>query len=116
MFARRRAFDGMPPATSHHVFASEFAVTDGGGGGNLIGAVAEAAFMTGMERNSEVVEAAAYAPLFVNVNSKPWPTNLIVVDNRKHYVIPSYHVQSLFATYLGTHYASTSIEMAAQQV
>ena len=65
-------------------------MTDSGGGGNLIGAVAEAAFMTGMERNSEVVEAGSYAPLFVNVNNKPWPTNLIVFDSQRHYVIPSY--------------------------
>lgn len=47
------------------------------------GAVAEAGFMTGLERNSEVVLAAAYAPLFVNANSRPWPTNLIVFDNHR---------------------------------
>ena len=46
--------------------------------------MAEAGFMTGLERNSEVVLMAAYAPLFVHVNSPvQWPTNLIVIDNHR---------------------------------
>lgn len=75
---------------------------EGGGSGNLIGAVAEAAFMLGMERNSGgtqsstwkegahtasggvgVVLAGAYAPLLVNANSVPWPTNMIVFDSHR---------------------------------
>lgn len=49
------------------------------------GAVAEAAFMTGIERNSEVVQMAAYAPLLANVNHKGalCPTNLIIYDNHR---------------------------------
>ena len=39
--------------------------------------------MTGLERNSEVVQMAAYAPLFVHVNFVKWPTNLIVIDNHR---------------------------------
>lgn len=39
--------------------------------------------MTGLERNSEVVEMAAYAPLLVNTHSRAWPTNLIVFDNHR---------------------------------
>ena len=46
-------------------------------------AVAEAGFMTGLERNSEVVQMAAYAPLFVHANFVNWPTNLIVIDNHR---------------------------------
>ena len=49
------------------VYVGEYAVTQGCGQGNLRGAVGEAAFMTGMERNSDVVVMASYAPLFVNV-------------------------------------------------
>lgn len=45
--------------------------------------MAEAGFMTGLERNSEVVQMAAYAPLFVHVDSVSWPTNLIVIDNHR---------------------------------
>jgi hypothetical protein len=49
------------------------------------GAVAEAAFMTGIDRNSEVVQMAAYAPLLANVNHKGalCPTNLIIYDNSR---------------------------------
>lgn len=52
---------------------------------SLQGAVAEAAFMTGVERNSEVVQLAAYAPLLANVNHKGalCPTNLIIYDNHR---------------------------------
>ena len=52
---------------------------------NAQGAIAEAAFMTGMERNSEVVQLAAYAPLLANVNHKGalCPTNLIIYDNSR---------------------------------
>ena len=39
--------------------------------------------MTGLERNSEVVQMAAYAPLFVHANFVKWPTNLIVIDNHR---------------------------------
>jgi len=46
-------------------------------------AVSEAGFMTGLERNSEVVQMAAYAPLFVHANFVKWPTNLIVIDNHR---------------------------------
>eukprot|EP00887_Chlorella_sp_A99_P005257 scaffold1.g5257.t1 len=109
MFNRRHDFDGKTPQNSHYIFASEYAVTDGGGWGNLIGAVSEAAFMTGLERNSEVVVLAAYAPLFVHTNNRPWPTNMIVIDNYRWFGIPSYHVQQMFRAAQGTHYLPTSV-------
>ncbi len=40
--------------------------------------------MTGLERNSQAVEMAAYAPLFVHSEFRGWPTNLIVLDNHRH--------------------------------
>ena len=81
MFGLRGEFDGRDPGDPRRVFASEYAVTDGGGHGNLVAAVAEAGFMTGLERNGRAVPLAAYAPLFVNVNDRPWPTNLIQVGD-----------------------------------
>ncbi len=47
------------------------------------GAVAEASFMTGMERNSDIVQLASYAPLFVHTDNRIWPTNMIVFDNHR---------------------------------
>jgi alpha-L-arabinofuranosidase len=79
------------------VFVGEYAVTSGTGLGNLRGAIGEAAFMTGMERNSDVVVMAAYAPLFVNVNHKRWPVNLINFDSSRVFGIPSYYAQQMFS-------------------
>jgi alpha-L-arabinofuranosidase len=79
------------------VFVGEYAVTQGTGQGSLRGAVGEAAFMTGMERNSDVVVMASYAPLFVNINHKRWNPDLIDFDSSRVYGIPSYYVQKMFA-------------------
>ena len=84
------------------VFIGEYAVTSKCGKGNLRGAVGEAAFMTGLERNSDVVAMAAYAPLFCNVKHQRWPINLINYDNHRWYGLPSYYVQQMFAENQGT--------------
>lgn len=79
------------------VYVGEYAVTQGCGNGNLRGALAEAAFMTGLERNSDVVVMASYAPLFANVNYKRWNPDLINFDSSRVYGTPSYYVQKMFA-------------------
>jgi len=84
------------------IFIGEYAVTSGSGKGNLRGAIGEAAWMTGMERNSDIVEMGAYAPLFCNANHKRWPINLINFDSYRWYGLPSYYVQSMFANNQGT--------------
>jgi alpha-L-arabinofuranosidase len=79
------------------VYVGEYAVTQGCGQGNLRAALGEAAFMTGLERNSDVVVMASYAPLFANVHYKKWNPNLINFDSSRVYGLPSYYVQQLFA-------------------
>ncbi len=79
------------------VYVGEYAVTSNCGTGNLKAALAEAAFMTGLERNGDLVELASYAPLFVNANDRKWNPDAIVFDNAKSYGTPSYWVQKLFA-------------------
>ncbi|HWI57039.1 MAG TPA: alpha-L-arabinofuranosidase C-terminal domain-containing protein, partial [Bacillota bacterium] len=79
------------------VYVGEYAVTQGCGQGNLRAAVGEAAFMIGMERNSDVVSMASYAPLFANVNYKKWNPDLINFDSSRAYGVPSYYVQKLFS-------------------
>lgn len=71
------------------VYVGEYAVTAGCGQGNLIAALGEAAFMTGMERNSDVVVMASYAPLFVNVNHRGWNPDLINFDSARAYGTPA---------------------------
>jgi alpha-L-arabinofuranosidase len=79
------------------VYVGEYAVTAGCGQGNLRAAIGEAAFMTGMERNSDVVLMASYAPLFANVHYKKWNPDLIDFDSSRVYGIPSYCVQQMFS-------------------
>ncbi|HSC52955.1 MAG TPA: alpha-L-arabinofuranosidase C-terminal domain-containing protein [Phnomibacter sp.] len=92
------------------IFVGEYAVTSKTGKGNLRGAIGEAAWMTGMERNADVVVMAAYAPLYCNTNHKRWPINLINFDSYRWYGLPSYYVQQLFAANQGTVNLPVTIE------
>ena len=71
------------------VYFGEYAVTAPAGRANLAGAVAESAFMTGLERNSDLVRMASYAPLFEHVGYAKWHPNAIVFDGARCYGIPS---------------------------
>lgn len=95
------------------IFVGEYAVTAGVGNGNLRGAVAEAAFMTGMERNADVVVLASYAPLFANVNYKRWNPDLIYFDATRSWGTPSYYVQKLFSGNVGDVVLETQVELGA---
>lgn len=66
-------------------------------------ALAEAAFMTGLERNAEVVTLTSYAPLFAHADGWQWTPDLIWFNNLESYATPNYHVQKLFSTNRGTH-------------
>jgi len=69
---------------------------------NLRTALAEAAFMTGLERNADVVTMASYAPLFAHVTGWQWTPDLIWFDNTRSYATPNYYIQQLFSTNRGT--------------
>jgi alpha-L-arabinofuranosidase len=92
------------------VFVGEYAVTQNCGKGNLRGAIGEAAFMTGLERNSDVVLMASYAPLLVNLNHRVWNPDLINFDSAKWYGLPSYYVQEMFAENRGDVYLPTEVQ------
>lgn len=66
-------------------------------------ALAEAAFMTGMERNADVVVMSSYAPLFAHIDGWQWTPDMIWVDNLKSFGTPNYYTQKLFSTNKGTH-------------
>ena len=93
---RYDAYDRKGP----RVYVGEYAVTQGAGAGrikgNLDAALAEAAFMTGFERNPDVVAMSSYAPLLTNVNNQQWSPDAIVFDAARSYGTPSYLVQRLF--------------------
>ncbi|HNS67888.1 MAG TPA: alpha-L-arabinofuranosidase C-terminal domain-containing protein [Mesotoga infera] len=83
------------------VMLGEYAAHAAGTRNTLQAAMAEAALMTGLERNSDVVFMAAYAPLFNRPGWSQWTPDLIWFDNARVYGTPSYHVQKLFNENLG---------------
>ena len=95
-FASDKLFDNQERG-DYEVYIGEYAVNQNVGGGNLLGALAEAAFLTGVERNSDLVKMASYAPLFENVNDRVWPTNLIWFDSHRVMGRSSYQVQKMYA-------------------
>jgi alpha-N-arabinofuranosidase len=74
--------------------------------------------MTGMERNSDIVIMASYAPLFVNVNpgGMQWESDLIGYDALTSYGSPSYWAQVMFANHLGTEVVSSTLANAGPRV
>ena len=67
----------------------------------LEGALAEAAFLTGVERNADVVALASYAPLFARLGYAQWAPDMIWFDACSCYGSPSYHVQKMYARNMG---------------
>ncbi|MBB2748691.1 UNVERIFIED_ORG: alpha-L-arabinofuranosidase [Microbispora rosea subsp. rosea] len=80
-----------------HVFVGEYASK----GNTYWNALTEASYLTGIERNSDVVELASYAPLLSNVDYVNWTPDLIWFDNDQVYGSPSYYVQRLFSRNVG---------------
>jgi alpha-N-arabinofuranosidase len=93
------------------IFVGEWATREGEPTPNLQAALGDAAWMTGMERNSDIVIMASYAPLFVNVNpgGMQWETDLIGYDALSSYGSPSYWAQVLFANHLGTEVVASTL-------
>ena len=94
------------------IFVGEWATRSGSPTPNFFGdALGDAAWMTSMERNSDLIIMASYAPLLVNVSpgAMQWPTDLIGFDAGTTYASPSYWAQCLFAAHLGDGTAQSSI-------
>ena len=126
------------PRTGPKVFAGEYAAQSVGiaspdNRNNWECALSEAAFITGLERNSDVVRMSSYAPLFGHVDAWQWTPNMIWFDNLRSYGTPNYYVQKMFSVNKGTRelpvlldgspknghgelYASASVDEAAGEV
>ena len=100
-FNNNHLFDEAP--RTHDIYVGEYACNAGVGAGNLLAALSEAAFIMGMERNSDVVKMTSYAPLFENENRRDWPTNLIHINSTEVYGRASYYVQQMAAEHRPTY-------------
>lgn len=89
------------------VFAGEYAAQSVGvvkpeNKNNWLTALSEAAFMTGLERNADVVTMTSYAPLLAHADGWQWTPDLIWFNNLSTYATPNYYVQKLFSNNKGT--------------
>jgi alpha-N-arabinofuranosidase len=94
------------------IFVGEWATREGAPTPNMGATLGDAAWMTGLERNSDLIIMASYAPLFVNVDpgGMQWETNLIGYNAMKSYGSPAYYAQVMFASYLGDHVVASQLE------
>jgi alpha-N-arabinofuranosidase len=95
------------PRNGPKVFAGEYAAQSAGvarpdNRNNWECALSEAAFITGLERNADVVVMSSYAPLFGHVDGWQWTPNMIWFDNLRSYGTPNYYTQKLFSANRGT--------------
>jgi alpha-N-arabinofuranosidase len=105
------------PRTGPKIFVGEWASMSGVPTPNFGSALGDAAWMTSMERNSELIVMASYAPLLVNINpgAMQWSPDLIGYNAMTSYLSPSYYAQSLFAGHLGDGTPKSSIAGAADR-
>lgn len=93
------------------VFAGEYACHGKGKKWNHFHAsLLEAAFMTGLERNADIVHMATYAPLFAHVEGWQWRPDMIWFDNLRSVRTCSYYVQQLYGTYKGTNVLTLTMD------
>jgi alpha-N-arabinofuranosidase len=100
------------------IFVGEWATREGSPTPNLGAALGDAAWMTGMERNTDMVIMTSYAPLLVNVNpgGMQWESDLIGYDGLTSYGSPSYWAQVMFGNHLGTEVVPSTLDGAGPRV
>uniref|UniRef100_A0A0D9X336 non-reducing end alpha-L-arabinofuranosidase n=1 Tax=Leersia perrieri TaxID=77586 RepID=A0A0D9X336_9ORYZ len=112
MFSRTSMFDNTPRSGPKAII-SEYAVTGNDAGkGTLVAALAEAAFLVGLERNSDVVEMASCAPLFVNDNDRRWSPDAIVFNSWQSYGCPNYWMLHFFKDSSGATLHPSNIQIS----
>lgn len=105
-------YDNYPRTTQ--VFLGEYAAHEPVQGSrrpnNLRAALCEAAYLTGIERNSDVVRMAAYAPLLAREGQQDWTPDLIWFNGTEVLLTPSYYVQQMFSATLGDQVVTSSLD------
>ncbi|MGC1870944.1 MAG: alpha-L-arabinofuranosidase C-terminal domain-containing protein [Acidobacteriaceae bacterium] len=98
------------------IFVGEWATREGSPTPDMGAALADAAWLTGLERNSDIVIMASYAPLFINVNpgASQWVPDLIGYDALHSYGSPSYYAQVMFSNHIGNEVSAATLSGAPQ--
>lgn len=96
----------------YDVYVGEYACNSNVGIGNHRAALSEAAFISGMERNGDLVKMTSYAPLLENCNDRVWPVNLIWLDTDQVLGRSSYYVQKMAAENRPTYNVKSNITMS----
>ncbi|MBN1457534.1 MAG: hypothetical protein JW912_06765, partial [Sedimentisphaerales bacterium] len=96
------------------VYLGEYAAHDDGRRSTLRSALAEAAYMTGLERNGDIVVMASYAPLLGKVGRTQWNPDLIYFSNTTIVPTVNYYVQKMFSVNAGDIYLPTTVDAAAR--
>ena len=92
------------PRKGPKIYAGEYACHGRGKKWNrFYSSLCEAAFMTGLERNADIVRMATYAPLFAHIDGWQWRPDMIWFDNLRSVRTASYYVQQMFSQNRGTH-------------
>ncbi|XP_058750636.1 alpha-L-arabinofuranosidase 2-like isoform X2 [Vicia villosa] len=116
MFFHYTKFD-KAPRSGPKAFVSEYAVwQEDAANGTLYAALAEAAFLIGLEKNSDVVSMVAYAPLFVNTNDKHWIPDAIVFNSYQNYGTPSYWLQHFFIDSSGATFLNSTLHQSSSSI
>ncbi|MDE6608085.1 MAG: hypothetical protein K2K54_10075, partial [Lachnospiraceae bacterium] len=92
-----KRYDAYDRTAQAKVFLGEYAAQSN----TLQAALAEAAYMTGLERNSDVVAMACYAPMFGNIKTNQWLPDMMFFSNNALYGTADYYVQKMFANHVG---------------
>ena len=98
------------PRGATTVYVGEYAAHDRGRRNTLRSALAEAAGLTGFERNGDVVRFSSYAPLLARRGHTQWTPDLIYFDGTNVYRTANYYVQQLFGQNSGDHYLDTHLD------
>ena len=101
-------YDNYRRDTNTKVFLGEYASK----GNTWYNALSEAAYMTGLERNADVVRMASYAPMFAKYGNTQWSAaNMIWFNNDDYVLTPNYYVQSLFSNNQGDYSLMTEVKL-----
>lgn len=102
-FYNNRTMLDKVPRGNYDIYVGEYATNVNVGQGNLDASLSEAVFMMDMERNSDIVKMASYAPLIENSNARNWTCNLIWQRSGEVFGRASYYVQKLFSENLASY-------------